>query len=278
MQINKWTTHGRNPLTHSMEAARLSLRYFGKISLPPLAADGSSASARITVREKTHGTRSSTANNGSVPASSITVASLEEAVRQWDCHVAAGHTAPEPPLHYTRVADARAGGAPAEVPCTIHAEFTVKETVAFMAWVDDFSPLVRRASPFAGGLGDWGHFFMNPIVLHEVNEFVMRNRTWAFYCHYNAEEMSVVIEDGGPIRGGAGEASTRGAAALTWGARRLHLMEMVDSYRRASFKDAASAISFDGGVEALNDAELAAHNSLYARQKPARVVHKALLR
>jgi hypothetical protein len=268
-----------------MDAARLSLSYFGKISLP-LLTRGESPPVRITVREKTHGTRSALASaaNGSVPASSITAATLEDGVRQWKEQVADGYHPPDPPVPRVRVVDADASAAaaatpaPLRTPCTLHAEFTVKERVAFVAWVDDFSPLVRRVHAFAsdagggggaGTLADWGHFFMNPIVLHEVNEFLMRNRTWAFYCHYDPVEMSVVIEDGGPLR--------PHPPALTWGARRLHIMEMVDSYHRASFKNTASAISFDGGVEALTEAELAAHDHLYATQKPVRVVRKALL-
>ena len=267
-----------------MDAARLSLSYFGKISLP-LLTRGESPSVRISVRGKTHGTRSALASaaNGSVPASSITAATLDDGVRQWKEHVASGYHPPDPPVPRVRVVDAadasaaaaapgalQAPSRPPCVPCTLHAEFPVKERVSFVAWVDDFSPLVRRVHTVeAGTLADWGHFFMNPIVLHEVNEFLMRNRTWAFYCHYDPVEMSVVIEDGGPLR--------PHHPALTWGARRLHIMEMVDSYHRASFKNTASAISFDGGVEALTEAELAAHDHLYATQKPVRVVRKALL-
>lgn len=258
-----------------MDAARLSLSYFGKIALP-LLTRGDLESVRITVREKTHGTRSALTANGSTPASSITAATLDDGVRQWKEHVADGYRSPDPPVPRVRVVDADASATAAAlcVPCTLHAEFTVKERVAFVAWVDDFSPLVRRVHTFADAdaLADWGHFFMNPIVLHEVNEFLMRNRTWAFYCHYDPVEMSVVIEDGGALR-----PHHSGSPPLTWGARRLHIMEMVDSYHRASFKNTASAISFDGGVEALTEAELAAHDHLYATQKPVRVVRKALL-
>lgn len=248
-----------------MEVARLSLRYFGKITLPPLTLPPLSAPAtppapapavRVTVREKTHGTRSS----ASTPSSNVTVTTLEEAVKIWNEHIFTGHSPPFP-----RITAEHEEGAEICAPCTVHAEFTVKETVAFVGWVDDCSPLVMCAEPSeTHKITDWGHFFMNPIVLHEVNEFLLRNRAWTFYCRYDPAELSVVVCDGVTNR------------ELPWGARRLHMAEMVDSYRKASFKDAASAISFDGGVEALDQAELAAHEELYAKQKPARVVRKAL--